>query len=163
MVAYGHIRRKRNDETAPGTELPTGDRASVEEERIDLGRAARGAGSPVSGPLVGTDDFNTGHHLNAADADEQSDDADEHAADADEHCDDADEHFADLVPDEFLRVPGNPELDPAAADIDAGRDADVRARDLEPDNANLVRDIPGADPAPGDLTHRPDSVRRSSS
>jgi hypothetical protein len=154
--------------TAQGTEPPTGDWASVEEERIDLGRAARGAGSPVNGPLVDTDESTTGHDPNADDADEHADDADEHADDADEHADDADEHAdehaADLDPDESIRAPGKHELDPAADEVDAGHDADVPAPDLDADDADFVRDVdvPDADPVPGDLNHRPDGVRRSS-
>jgi len=125
---------------------------------------------------VGTDEFSAGHDLNAGDDDQYADDAGDHAGGAREHtdvageltdgADGADDHAGDLDPDKFIHVPGKPQLDAAADDVDAERDADIPERDLGADDADSGRDVDepdaGPDPAPGGRTDKPGGVRRSS-
>src|SRR5262249_26735245 len=143
------------NEAVRGTEPPSGDPAPVQEERIDLGRAARGAGSPVNRHYAGNDESTADHNPDADDANEHADDANEHADDANEHADDADEHADDadehaddadeptddLDPDYLIHAPGKYELYLAADDHAAERDADVPAQDLQADDDGAGRDV----------------------
>jgi hypothetical protein len=148
------------NEAAPGTESPLGDSASVEEKRIDLSRAARGAGSPVDGHYdAGNDESDAGHDPNADDADEH---ADEHPDVDDEHVD---EQTDDFDPGYSIHALGKSKLDPAADDDADLRHADVPAHALESDGDGSGRDVdePSADRASacgGRRTDKPDGFWR---
>jgi hypothetical protein len=158
---------EKTDETAPETEPPPSGWASDEKERVDLSRAARGAGSPVDGHRVRTDESTTSHDLNADDADQYADDTDERTDDADDHSDDVngrDERDEDLDPDKSIYVPGKHPLITPADDAEARCDADIPAQDRDADDADSDRyfDEPYADPGGGGLTHKSLGVWRSS-
>jgi hypothetical protein len=169
---------EKTNETAPGTEPP-----SAEEAHIDLSRAARGAGPPVVGRNVGTDESNIALDLDpsddadnqyADDADERVDDGGELVDDGGEHIDGGGEHVDDggelvdeLDRDRFIRAAGKPQLRPASDEVDANRGVDVPAPGLRVDDADTEGDgdLPDADPdgpAPRGLTGKPNGIRRSS-